>query len=226
MYAEFAGSCSVETSLAILTLAERIAGSPLKGVLEAVPARASLTIFYDPLQLFREALVAEVEAAASRPLVSSHATRLLTLPVRYGGSGGPDLAEVASRIGVREQEAIRLHCERTYHVYMLGFLPGFAYMGDVDARLQLPRRQTPRARVPAGSVGIAADMTAVYPFESPGGWHLLGSTPVPLWEMRRSEEPLLKPGDRVRFAPVGDAELHDIERRLRDGWRPAAEQAA
>ncbi len=104
---------------------------------------------------------------------------------------------------------------------MLGFLPGFAYMGDLPEPLRLPRRATPRARVPAGSVAIAAEMTSVYPLESPGGWHLIGSTPILLWDMARHDEPLLKPGDKVRFAPVSGSEAENLRRKVEAGWRPS-----
>ena len=146
--------------------------------------------------------------------------RTFEIPVLYGGEAGPDLDEVAARAGIAAQEAARLHASQLYHVYMLGFLPGFAYLGSVPEPLRLPRRATPRARVPAGSVAIASDMTAVYPLESPGGWHLIGSTPVVLWDMARQDEPLLKPGDRVRFVPIDDVEAAGLRLRAAAGWKP------
>jgi KipI family sensor histidine kinase inhibitor len=108
---------------------------------------------------------------------------------------------------------------------MLGFLPGFAYMGDLPRELQLPRRATPRARVPAGSVAIAAEMTAIYPLESPGGWHLIGWTPIPLWDMARMDGPLLRPGDKVSFKPVGPDEAATLAARIEAGWLPEPVEA-
>jgi len=117
-------------------------------------------------------------------------------------------------------EAASLHAGQLYQVYMLGFLPGFAYLGDLPEPLQLPRRSTPRARVPSGSVAIAAEMTAVYPLESPGGWHLIGYTPIVLWDIVRQDEPLLKPGDQVRFVEVSSRESEELRDRSAAGWRP------
>jgi KipI family sensor histidine kinase inhibitor len=109
---------------------------------------------------------------------------------------------------------------------MLGFAPGFVYLGDLPQALRLPRRATPRARLPAGSVAIASDMTAIYPIESPGGWHLIGITPVALWDMARRDEPLLKPGDHVRFKPVSEAEAEALRRLAAEGWAPEPVEAA
>ncbi len=142
------------------------------------------------------------------------------MPVVYGGEGGPDLKGVAEGSSLTEQEVIALHAGTLYQVYMLGFLPGFAYLGDVPAPLRHPRRSTPRASVPAGSVAIAADMTAIYPLESPGGWHLIGWSPVVLWDMGRHKEPLLKPGDWVKFCPVTAREADSLRQSAAEGWRP------
>jgi KipI family sensor histidine kinase inhibitor len=145
--------------------------------------------------------------------------RTWELPVVYGGESGPDLGEVAERAGISPEEAVALHAAPTYHVYMLGFSPGFAYLGDLPQALQLPRRATPRARLPAGSVAIASDMTAIYPLESPGGWHLIGNTPVALWDMARRDEPLLMPGDQVRFKPVSEEDAEVLRNRASEGWQ-------
>jgi KipI family sensor histidine kinase inhibitor len=224
--ADFGDVYSVQASLAILSIACRLAEGSLRGIRESVPALSTLTIFYDPLELSRDRLVEEIEAACATPVRLGHQPRTWTLPTLYGGGSGPDLLEVAAKLGISSDELIHLHCNRTYHVYMLGFLPGFAYLGDVDEKLRLPRRSTPRARVPAGSVAIASDMTAIYPPESPGGWHILGYTPVPLWDMNLRDEPLFRPGDQVRFQPVGAPELQDLEHRLSTGWLPEPEEAA
>jgi KipI family sensor histidine kinase inhibitor len=207
-------------SLAILNAAGRLTNSGLPGLRECVPALSSLTVFYDPLQLPRERLVTEVETLfASAQTIEDHG-RTFEIPVMYGGEAGPGLDEVAAKAGITAGEVVRLHSSQLYHVYMLGFLPGFAYMGSVPEPLRLPRRATPSARVPAGAVAIAADLTAVYPLESPGGWHLIGSTPVVLWDMARQEEPLLKPGDRVRFVPIDSVEAAALRQRVASGWRP------
>lgn len=207
-------------SLSILDLSARLASAGLHGLRECVPALSSLTVFYDPLQLPRDRLVREVETlfSSSQPILDR--TRTFEIPVLYGGEGGPDLDDVAANAGITPEAAVRLHASQLYYVTMLGFLPGFAYLGELPQALRLPRRSTPRARVPAGSVAIAADMTAVYPLESPGGWHLIGSTPVPLWDMAREHEPLLMPGDQVRFVPMDPGEAGRLRERVRTGWRP------
>lgn len=207
--------------LEIARIGERLAQAAVPGVQESVPALSSLTVFYDPLLLKRERLAEEIQALCAAESAMECRGRTWEIPVVYGGDGGPDLDEAASRASITPAEAVNLHAGRLYRVYMLGFLPGFAYMGDLPEPLRLPRRPTPRPRVPAGSVAIAAEMTAVYPLESPGGWHLIGSTPIVLWDMMRHDEPLLKPGDRVRFAPVGSGDAENLRRSVAAGWRPS-----
>jgi KipI family sensor histidine kinase inhibitor len=171
-----------------------------------VPGYASLLVPFDPARitearaaaalsdLVAEAMAAEVAADEDGPLVE--------IPVHYGGSDGQDLPEVAERLARSEREVIELHAGTTYRVYLLGFAPGFAYLGRLPAELALPRRPEPRTRVPAGSVAIAERQTAVYPAESPGGWHLIGRTDVPLWNPAAEPPAVLGAGMRVRFVPV------------------------
>ena len=124
------------------------------------------------------------------------------IPVRYGGADGPDLLEVAERVGLASERVAELHASVVYRVAILGFMPGFAYLGELPQALRLPRRDTPRTRVPAGSVAIAGLQTAVYPAATPGGWHLLGRTDVRLWDIDRDPPAMLRPGDQVRFEPI------------------------
>ena len=134
--------------------------------------------------------------------------RLHELPVCYGGDCGADLDAVAEHCGLKRDEVIRRHCEAEYHVAMLGFAPGFAYLLGLDPSLQMPRHDKPRTRVPAGSVGIGGAQTGIYPRELPGGWQLLGRTPAQLFDAANSEQPaLLEPGDRVRFVAIGEEEF-------------------
>jgi KipI family sensor histidine kinase inhibitor len=217
---------SKELSLEILHLSRRLQTAGLSGLKESIPALSSLTICYDPLLLPRERLTAAVEKLAAEEHAAAPESRTWDIPVVYGEESGPDLKEVAGWTGMSERQVIDLHAGETYHVYMLGFLPGFAYLGDLAEPLQLPRRTTPRARVPAGSVAIATGMTAVYSLESPGGWHLIGRSPIVFWDMVRYEEPLLKPGDRVRFSPATDREAAAIRKKAEEGWRPKPREAA
>src|SRR5262245_37832845 len=174
LFVDFGPHYSKLLSLAILDASEQLAKAGLPGLKESIPALSSLTVLYDPLQLPKERLITAIEAICGTGRAAADCGGTWELPVVYGGEAGPDLSEVAARAGISEDEVIALHAAQTYHVYMLGFAPGFAYLGDLPQALRLPRRATPRARVPAGSVAIASDMTAIYPLESPGGWHLIG----------------------------------------------------
>ncbi len=207
-------------SLAILDLSERLQKVGLPGLIESVPALCSLTVFYNPLDLPRHRVVGEIEALCQTESATRGRVRTWEIPVAYGGPGGPDLEDVALLTGLSPDELMRMHTEQLYYVYMLGFLPGFAYLGGLPDRLRLPRRSTPRARVPVGSLAIGSDMTAIYPLESPGGWHLIGYTPVLLWDMARREEPLLKPGDLVRFKAVSEGEAAELRQQAAEGWHP------
>jgi KipI family sensor histidine kinase inhibitor len=144
-------------------------------------------------------------------VVTEQGGRLWRLPACYDPSLGLDLADVAARTGLSPAQVIERHCAVTYHVYMLGFLPGQAYMGDVPAELALARRESPRLKIPAGSLAIAGAMTCIFPLETPCGWHLVGRSPVALWERGPRPRALLAPGDQVGFAPVS---LREYERLL------------
>jgi KipI family sensor histidine kinase inhibitor len=213
-------------SLSVLTVSEQLEKAALPGFKESIPALSSLTVFYDPLELPKNRLVEEIEALCKMEGPPPAHGQTWEIPVAYGGRGGPDLSDAAHRAGLAEDALVSLHSGQLYHVYMLGFLPGFAYLGDLPEQLRLPRRSTPRARVPVGSVAIASDMTAIYPLESPGGWHLIGYTPVMLWDMTRRTEPLFKPGDRVRFAPVSETKAEELRERAEGGWMPDPVEAA
>jgi KipI family sensor histidine kinase inhibitor len=186
----------------VIALADALSAQAIPGVVELVPTFRSLMVHYDPIRLAATDLKAVIEPLLSGNAAVTHHARLFTLPVAYGGELGPDLEEVAERTSLTPADVIRLHTGVTYHVYALGFLPGYPYMGDGPAELSLPRRESPRIRVPMGSVCIAFRQAGIYSLESPGGWHLLGRTPVRLFDTRRENVVLLAPGDKVRFEPV------------------------
>ena len=225
MLIDFGPGYSKQLGLAILQLSELLEASALPGLKESISALSSLTVFYDPLVLPREQLVLAIERLCVGFGSPSDRGRVWEIPVSYGGERGPDLASAAVHAGLTEDEVIALHTGQDYFVYMLGFLPGFAYLGDLPEKLHLPRLATPRARVPAGSVAIAAAMTAIYPLESPGGWHLIGYTPVNPWDLTRQKEPLFRPGDRVRFEQVDPEEARELRRLAGDGWLPNCTEA-
>lgn len=190
----------------------------LPGVIETMPTFRSLTVFFDPLATSRETLIATLQPLfAAAEGGAALAGRRWRLPVCYEGECAPDLAETARVIGAGEDEVVALHSGTEFRVYMLGFLPGFPFMGDLPERLRLPRRTEPRVRVPAGSVAIATGLTAIYPWESPGGWHLLGRCPVPLFDAGRASPSLLAAGDRVGFEPVALAEFQRLAAALQGG---------
>jgi KipI family sensor histidine kinase inhibitor len=175
-----------------------------RGLGRCVPAYASLLGPFDDTVIQADELATELlsmaRAVAAGP--SDAPVRLVRIPVRYGGEQGPDLAEVARRTGHTVDQVIEIHSGSTYHVYMLGFAPGFAYLGSLAQALRIPRRDEPRLRVPAGSVAIASSQTAIYPHATAGGWHLLGHSDVILWDSTAASPSLLAPGDRVRFEPI------------------------
>jgi len=192
------------------------------GIVETVPTYRSLMVHYDPMALGLED-VEELMATAAEGLTedAQDAPRTIEIPVLYGGAAGPDLPDVAAIAGLQEQEVIALHAAGDYVVFMLGFMPGFPYLGGLPRRIAAPRLPTPRTVVPAGSVGIAGEQTGIYPTESPGGWRIIGRTPVRLFDSRQTPPALLEAGDRVRFTPVSAREYDAIARDVAaDACRP------
>lgn len=186
-----------------IALAERLRAAAIPGVRDIVPAYRSVCVSFDPLRTDHDALVECVEREAGRPAPEAAAqSEPLRIPVCYGGDFGPDLGAVAAFGGISADQVIALHTSIVYRVFMLGFVPGFAYLGIVDARIAAPRHATPRVRVPAGSVGIAGVQTGIYPAETPGGWQLIGRTPVRPFDASRSQPFLMKAGDAVRFYSI------------------------
>jgi KipI family sensor histidine kinase inhibitor len=175
----------------------------------AVPAYASVLVPFDPSAIdpvaaqrvvarLLEERPGDALAPAADPRVDA-----IEIPVRYGGADGPDLADVAALNDMSASDVVDLHAGTEYRVYFLGFAPGFCYLGPLSPRIATPRLGAPRERVPAGSVGIANAQTGVYPFAMPGGWRIIGRTDAPMWDLRRESPALLRPGDRVRFVPIG-----------------------
>jgi KipI family sensor histidine kinase inhibitor len=190
----------------------------LAGVVETMPTFRSLTVLYDPLQTSRAALDPVLTALASQSEAAPAANgRRWRLPVCYGGEFGADLADVASATGLSPDAVVQLHADTELSVYMIGFMPGFPFMGDLPSALDMPRRREPRLRVPAGSVAITGSLTAIYPWQSPGGWQLIGRCPVPLFDAAAATPSLLAPGDTVRFEAITAQRLAELEAAITAG---------
>ena len=190
-----------------IALAEAILAAAIAGIRDVVPTYRSTAVFFDPLRTNYDALIDRLGREASRAVGAlTEPPAPIRIPVCYGGVLGPDLSSVASFAKMSEEDVVALHASARYRVFMLGFVPGFAYMGRVDPRIAAPRHRTPRVRVPQGSVGIAGAQTGIYPAETPGGWQLIGRTPVKPFDASRQEPFLFKAGDAVQFVPIDRVE--------------------
>ncbi|QFU17476.1 5-oxoprolinase subunit PxpB [Microvirga thermotolerans] len=220
---EFGDTIDPEVNGRVLALDEALRRKPLPGILETVPTYRSLLVHFDPVAAdfaeLSQHLLSEAEGLA--PQATSG--RRWKVPVVYGGPNGIDLEEVAERHGMSPARLIELHSGAVYRIYMLGFMPGFAYLGGLDPRLATPRRVHPRARIPSGSIIIGGAQAAVASIECPSGWHLLGRTPVRSYDPGREPVFLFSAGDEIVFEPVGPSRWDALERAAEAG-EPVAEQ--
>ncbi|WP_424768503.1 5-oxoprolinase subunit PxpB [Paenibacillus sp. sgz302251] len=202
---------------------------PFPGMIECVPAFTSVTVFYDPLKIrklhisrpeFADQSCYEIVSATLQQLVSKlddHADdkpRIVEIPVCYGGEFGPDLDDVAAHNGLTPEEVIAIHSSGEYLVYMIGFAPGFPYLGEMSERIATPRRSSPRTEIPAGSVGIAGMQTGIYPISTPGGWQLIGRTPLQLFRPKEEQPSLLRSGDTIIFRSISLEEFESWGGRI------------
>ena len=209
----FAEKITVEANESVRKLLHLLEEEPIAGVRNLHPAYCSLLIKFDALKWRHEKLEKELRKCLRRlDRVKMPGPRHVEIPVCYGGEFGPDLEEVAALHEISADRVIELHSSATYLVYFLGFVPGFAYLGELPKELITPRLATPRKRVPRGSVGIAGNQTGVYPFETPGGWRLLGRTPLAMFRTDRDGLSILAIGDRVRFVPVSRERFVELSR--------------
>ncbi|MFD2718912.1 5-oxoprolinase subunit PxpB [Hymenobacter monticola] len=218
---EFGHAIGPETHRAIQAVRHYLTQHPFAGLRELVPAFTTLTVYYDPWLLngqghrlpyeqITEVLRQLLPAALATPVASEGA--VVEIPVCYGDEFGPDLEAVAQHAGLSREEVVARHSAPDYLVYMIGFAPGFPYLGGLDARLATPRRARPRLQVPAGTVGIAGAQTGIYSLPTPGGWQLIGRTPLRLFDPTRAQPSRLQAGQRLRFVPIGRAEFEQLQR--------------
>ena len=200
---EFGQEISEELNRKVQILNQKITGRKIEGIVETVPTFRSLLVTYDPAVIGFQKLKQILEKIpADVDMSGDQGHHVVEIPVCYGGEFGEDLLDVAAHAGLSEEEVIRLHSEKEYNIYMLGFLPGFPYLGGLDPRLHTPRLANPRTKIPAGSVGIGGEQTGIYPLDSPGGWRLIGRTPLKLYDPDREEPFLYQAGDYIRFVPI------------------------
>ena len=202
---EVGSEIDLQTNSKVFVLARLIKSAGMPAVSEIIPSYRSLLVNYDPLVTrYDEMLEKMIEIVVQSETVTDHLveSKTIELPVVYGGEYGPDINTVADHAGLSIPEVIDIHSATDYRVYMIGFAPGFPYLGGLDKRIATPRLKTPRIEVPAGSVGIADTQTGVYPHASPGGWLLIGRTTLKLFDMSKSDPSLITSGSTVRFIPV------------------------
>ena len=222
LVADFGNVISEDVNRQVNALKNSLLAEKAAGVREMIPTYRSLLVEYNPSIISMQELSRRIEAAAAEldgAAADAEKKRVLEIPCCYGGKYGEDLAGMAELTGLSEKEIIAIHAGTEYRVYMLGFLPGFVYLGGMDERIAAPRLKSPRVSRPAGSVGIGGSQTGVYPMASPGGWRLIGMTPVSFYDPNREKPVLCEAGDYIRFVPIPPEEY---ERQVKEGGAPCA----
>lgn len=215
---EFGNEISLEANQKVRLLASALSTYRIKGVVEWVPTYRSLLIQYNPLEISWDELRAQIKKLEnSSDNQTSVQERLIEIPVCYGFQYGPDIERVAKHNEITVEAVIEKHTAPTYRVYMLGFTPGFPYLGGMDPRLATPRLEVPRTKITAGSVGIAGNQTGIYPVDSPGGWQLIGRTPLKLFNVYSVEPIVLRAGDQLRFVSISQSQYNLIETEIAQG---------
>ena len=210
---EFGKEINPETNRRIAATVQLIRDQQIEGIVDMIPTYCALLINYDPRVILYDPLVARLEGLLKIEVkAGEQKKRVYEIPVCYGGKYGPDLGVIAKHAGLPEEEVIRIHSSSDYLIYMLGFLPGFTYLGGLDERIHTPRLKTPRVRIEAGSVGIGGSQTGIYPLDSPGGWNLMGKTPVKTYDPDREVPILVQAGEYIRFVPVDEEEYLRIQK--------------
>ena len=214
---EFGETIDPAINARVLALDAALAQAPIEGIVETVPTYRSLFVLYDPVKILFADLSAHLVALAQRPVSVAAPRRVWHVPVVYGGDHGIDLADFSARLGLAETEVVARHCAADYRIYMLGFSPGFSYLGGLDESLAAPRRLDPRLSTPSGTISIGGVQTAIQCLAGPSGWHLIGRTPVRTFHPARQPMFLMEPGDGVRFFRVPAGEWAALDRAAEAG---------
>lgn len=215
---EFGNEINEAVNEKVHALAKKIRQENIPGITEMIPTFRSLLVSYDMLQISYSKLSVTL-SVLSRELEMNQAAhhRIVKIPCCYGARFGADLTDMERLTGLSREEIIELHSSVDYKIYMLGFLPGFVYLGGLDKRLEVPRLDTPRVRIGKGAVGIGGNQTGIYPMDSPGGWRLIGGTPVDLYDPEREDPVLLRAGEYIRFVPISIMDYYDIRQEILKG---------
>jgi KipI family sensor histidine kinase inhibitor len=209
---EFGHEISPEINRKISSTVQLMKEQHIEGIVDVIPTYCSLLVNYDPLVIGYKDLKKRLEGLVKVDVKSGEGKKtIVEIPVCYGGEYGPDIANIAEHAGLTEEEVIKIHSSKDYLIYMLGFLPGFTYLGGLDERIHTPRLASPRIKIRAGSVGIGGSQTGIYPLDSPGGWQLMGMTPVKTYDPDREVPILVEAGQYIRFIPIDEAEYLRIK---------------
>lgn len=215
---EFGKEINPEINRKITALVQLMREQHIEGIVDVIPAFCSLLINYDPRVLSYEELKERMEHLLKMETkIEATRKRIFEIPVCYGGEYGPDIENIAEHAGLSVEEVIKIHSSKDYLIYMLGFLPGFTYLGGLDERIYTPRLASPRLKIRAGSVGIGGSQTGIYPLDSPGGWQLMGLTPVRTYDPERQTPILVEAGDYIRFIPIDEEEFLRIQKLVEKG---------
>lgn len=215
---EFGKEINEEINQKITAVVKIIKEQHIEGIVELIPSFCALVINYDPRVISYDEIKKRIESIFELDIaVGETKKRVFEIPVCYGGEYGPDIENIASNAGISVEEVIKIHSSRDYLIYMLGFLPGFCYLGGLDERIHTPRLANPRLKINAGSVGIGGSQTGIYPLDSPGGWQLMGMTPVKTYDPDREVPILVEAGDYIRFIPVDEEEYNRIKELVERG---------
>jgi len=215
---EFENEISPEINAKITSLVRLIKEQQIKGITDMIPSFRALLVNYEPRVISYSRIRRRLsELARFEARTTESSAKIFEIPVCYAGEYAPDIDHIAKRAGLSVKEVIKIHSGRDYLIYMLGFMPGFPYLGGLDERIHTPRLETPRVQIRAGSVGIGGTQTGIYPLDSPGGWQLLGMTPVKTYDPMREQPILFEAGDYIRFVPIDKSQFNEIKAQTEEG---------